>query len=35
MTFTRHHKGGLTTANGLTYVSPEPALFVGAYGTKL
>lgn len=34
-TFTRHHKAGLTTANGLTYVSPEPASFVGAYGTKL
>jgi hypothetical protein len=33
--FTRHHKGGITTANGITYVSPEPALFVGAYGTKL
>ncbi|AMR32770.1 hypothetical protein A0256_15745 [Mucilaginibacter sp. PAMC 26640] len=33
--FTRHHKGGLTLTNGLTYASPEPALFVGAYGTKL
>jgi len=33
--FTRHHKGGITMANGITYVSPEPAIFVGAYGTKL
>lgn len=34
-TFTRHHKTGITMANGITYVSPEPALFVGAYGAKL
>lgn len=33
--FTRHHKAGITLANGITYVSPEPATFVGAYGTKL
>jgi hypothetical protein len=32
--FTRHHKSGLTLANGLTYASPEPATFVGAYGAK-
>jgi hypothetical protein len=34
-TFTRHHKAGITTANGITYVSPEPANYVGAYGIKL
>ncbi|TWR29600.1 right-handed parallel beta-helix repeat-containing protein [Mucilaginibacter pallidiroseus] len=33
--FTRHHKAGITLSNGLTYVSPEPATYVGAYGTKL
>jgi hypothetical protein len=33
--FTRHHKGGITTANGITYTSPEPATYVGAYGAKL
>lgn len=33
--FTRHHKAGITTANGITYVSPEPAVYVGAYGIKL
>ncbi len=33
--FTRHHKAGITTANGLTYTSPEPSTFIGAYGTKL
>ena len=33
--FTRHHKAGITMANGITYVSPEPASFVGAYGIKL
>lgn len=33
--FTRHHKLGIVMANGLTYVSPEPAVFVGAFGTKL
>jgi hypothetical protein len=33
--FTRHHKAGITTANGITYTSPEPAVFIGAYGTKL
>lgn len=32
--FTRHHKAGLTTANGITYISPEPSTFVGAYGIK-
>jgi hypothetical protein len=34
-TFARHHKAGITTANGITYVSPEPANYVGAYGIKL
>jgi len=34
-TFTRHHKAGITTANGITYTSPEPAAYVGAYGTKI
>jgi len=33
--FTRHHKEGITMANGITYTSPEPAVFIGAYGTKL
>lgn len=33
--FTRHHKAGITLSNGLTYVSPEPATYIGAYGTKL
>jgi hypothetical protein len=33
--FMRHHKAGITTANGITYTSPEPAIFVGAYGIKL
>jgi hypothetical protein len=33
--FTRNHKAGITTANGITYTSPEPSTFVGAYGTKL
>lgn len=34
-TFTRHHAGGITMANGITYVSPAPSAYVGAYGTKL
>ncbi len=34
-TFTRHHKAGITTANGITYTSPEPSVYVGAYGTKI
>ncbi|WP_454802174.1 right-handed parallel beta-helix repeat-containing protein [Mucilaginibacter phyllosphaerae] len=34
-TFTRNHKAGITTSNGITYVSPEPATYVGAYGVKL
>jgi hypothetical protein len=34
-TFTRNHKAGITLSNGLTYASPEPSAFVGAYGTKL
>ncbi|MBL4676639.1 MAG: right-handed parallel beta-helix repeat-containing protein [Mucilaginibacter sp.] len=33
--FTRHHKGGIVMSNGITYVSPEPATYIGAYGTKL
>jgi hypothetical protein len=32
--FTRHHKAAITLSNGLSYSSPEPATFVGAYGTK-
>ncbi len=31
--FTRHFSGGLSV-NGSTYTSPEPATYVGAYGTK-
>jgi hypothetical protein len=34
-TFTRNHKAGLTLSNGLTYASPEPSAFVGAYGVKI
>lgn len=33
--FFRHYKNGLTTENGLTYTSPEPASYVGAYGSKI
>lgn len=33
--FTRHHKAGIALSNGLTYTSPEPATYIGAYGTKL
>ncbi|MES2266846.1 MAG: right-handed parallel beta-helix repeat-containing protein [Bacteroidota bacterium] len=33
--FFRNHKAGITTSNGFTYVSPEPATYVGAYGVKL
>ncbi|EHQ25046.1 hypothetical protein Mucpa_0865 [Mucilaginibacter paludis DSM 18603] len=33
-TFTRNHKAGITTSNGITYTSPEPSAFVGAYGVK-
>lgn len=32
--FYRHHNAGLTTANGITYISPEPGTYVGAFGTK-
>lgn len=31
--FTRHHAGGII-ANGVSYASPAPATFVGAFGTK-
>ncbi|RFZ83465.1 right-handed parallel beta-helix repeat-containing protein [Mucilaginibacter terrenus] len=34
LNFTRHHKAGITLTNGITYTSPEPALYVGAFGTK-
>jgi len=33
-TFTRNHAGGLVV-NGVTYVSPAPSAFVGAFGVKL
>lgn len=33
--FFRHFKSGITTANGLTYTSPEPANYIGAYGAKI
>jgi hypothetical protein len=33
--FIRHHKAGITLTNGLTYSSPEPSTFMGAYGVKL
>lgn len=33
--FTRHHKTGISMANGITYTSPDPAVYIGAYGTKL
>lgn len=33
--FTRNYKAGITLSNGLTYTSPEPATYVGAYGVKL
>jgi hypothetical protein len=32
-TFTRNFKDGIVI-NGVTYKSPEPATYVGAYGTK-
>ncbi|WP_121812559.1 right-handed parallel beta-helix repeat-containing protein [Mucilaginibacter kameinonensis] len=31
--FTRHHAAGITV-NGITYVSPDPATYIGAFGTK-
>ncbi|WPU99631.1 right-handed parallel beta-helix repeat-containing protein [Mucilaginibacter sp. cycad4] len=31
--FTRHHAAGITV-NGITYVSPDPANYIGAFGTK-
>lgn len=31
--FTRHFSGGITV-NGITYKSPEPADYIGAFGTK-
>lgn len=33
--FTRFYKTGIAMSNGITYVSPEPATYIGAYGTKL
>ncbi|KLT64483.1 hypothetical protein [Pedobacter sp. BMA] len=33
-TFTRHHQAGIVMKNGITYTSPAPATYVGAYGTK-
>lgn len=32
--FTRHHQAGIVMKNGITYTSPAPAAFIGAYGTK-
>lgn len=32
--FTRHHAAGIIMKNGITYVSPAPSTFVGAYGIK-
>jgi hypothetical protein len=32
--FTRHHAAGIVMKNGITYISPAPSTFVGAYGTK-
>lgn len=32
-TFTRHHAAGIII-NGITYKSPDPSVFVGAFGTK-
>jgi hypothetical protein len=32
-TFTRHHAAGIIV-NGITYKSPDPSSFVGAFGTK-
>ena len=32
--FTRNHAGGITV-NGITYTSPAPSAYVGAFGTKL
>jgi hypothetical protein len=32
--FTRNHPAGITTANGINYASPAPAVFMGAFGTK-
>ncbi|MGJ1269275.1 right-handed parallel beta-helix repeat-containing protein [Sphingobacterium spiritivorum] len=34
-TFKRHYKDGIVLENGTRYSSPEPALYVGAYGVKL
>jgi hypothetical protein len=33
--FTRHHQTGIVMKNGITYTSPQPSTFVGAYGTKI
>ncbi|WP_406823428.1 right-handed parallel beta-helix repeat-containing protein [Pedobacter sp. KACC 23697] len=33
--FKRHHQAGITMKNGITYSSPSPSTFVGAYGTKI
>ncbi|MNI47130.1 hypothetical protein D3C73_1016300 [compost metagenome] len=33
--FTRHHAAGIVMKNGITYISPAPSTFVGAYGTKI
>ena len=33
--FTRHHSAGITIAGvGVTYTSPDPANYIGAFGTK-
>jgi hypothetical protein len=32
--FTRHHAAGIT-ANGITYTSPAPSVYVGAFGARL
>ncbi|OWK70639.1 hypothetical protein [Pedobacter sp. AJM] len=32
--FTRHHQAEIVMKNGITYTSPAPAAFIGAYGTK-
>lgn len=32
--FMRHHQAGITMQNGITYLSPAPAVFIGAFGTK-
>jgi len=34
LTFKPHFASGLVMANGLTYHSPQPAAYVGAFGSK-